>query len=243
MSDKATPLSISNAELELTQKIQQHFPRGSIPKEVLSRWNSAPAEMLRSHLEATFGHFPKTDEKNVALYKEETKWRKENGVIYLPPLTTDGTTGEGWITRLGSKGIYLEDDARRVLRSPDFQPTKAGTVIEVAVLRGCLFENDDRTMKNICDYAEAFQTPDKRNLLKSNAELACLIREKFTDEEIEEMGLLRIIAVHELIKGFLLCARRHVVGRWLNACHGRPNGRWLRDSGFAFALSQVSSQS
>ncbi len=234
MSDKAL---LSNAELEFTQKIQQHFPRGSIPKDVLSRWNSAPAEMLRTHLETMFGHFPKTYEKNAGLYKEETKWREENGIIYFS-VTSDGTTGEGWITRLESKGIYLEDDAKQVLRSPDFKPT-SGVTTEVAVLRGCLFEKHDRISFKIRAYAEVFRTPDNRKLSKSNAELACLIRLNFTDKEIVAMGLSRIIAMHEPIKGFLLCALHYGDGRRLGACYEQPLSRWDRGNGFAFEVSHV----
>jgi hypothetical protein len=88
---------------------------------------------------------------------------------------------------------------------------------------------------------------DKRKLSKPNAELACLIREKFTDKEIEAMGLSYIVTMHELINDSvgdpaLLLADRGDDGRWLRAYYGRPDGRWFRAYGFAFAVSQVSSQ-
>jgi hypothetical protein len=123
-----------------------------------------------------------------------------------------------------------------VLRSPDFKPT-SGVTTEVAVLKGMLFEDNDRITKKI--RAEA----DKRKLSKPNAELACLIREKFTDKEIEAMGLWYIVAMHEPINDSggepsLLNASRYDVGRWLGAYYGRPGSRWGRDSGFAFAVSQ-----
>ena len=167
-------------------------------------------------------------------------WREEDGVIYFS-VTSDGTTGEDWITRLESKGFRVGDYAKQVLRSPDFKPTN-GVTTEVAVLKGMLFEDNDRITKKI--RAEA----DKRKLSKPNAELACLIREKFTDKEIEAMGLWYIVAMHEPINDsggdpFLLIADRGFGGRWLSACGGRPGDRWGRVSGFAFAVSQVSSQS
>ncbi|OGM00316.1 hypothetical protein A2480_03480 [Candidatus Uhrbacteria bacterium RIFOXYC2_FULL_47_19] len=166
-------------------------------------------------------------------------WREEDGVIYFS-VTSDGTTGEDWITRLESKGFCVGDNAKQVLRSPDFKPT-SGVTTEVAVLKGMLFEDNDRITKKI--RAEA----DKRKFSKSNAELACLIREKFTDKEIEAMGLWYIVAMHEPINDSdggpdLLRADRGRDGRWLRACYGRPDYRWNRDSGFAFAVSQVSSQ-
>ncbi|MBI2475295.1 hypothetical protein HYV69_02600 [Candidatus Uhrbacteria bacterium] len=160
-------------------------------------------------------------------------WREEDGVLYFS-VTSDGTTGEDWITRLESKGFRVGDYAKQVLRSPDFKPT-SGVTTEVAVLKGMLFEGNDRITKKI--RAEA----DKRKLSKPNAELACLIREKFTDKEIEAMGLWWIVAMHEPINDSdgapdLLSADRYGDGRWLSACDGRPADRWNRAHGFAFAV-------
>ena len=161
-------------------------------------------------------------------------WRKEDGVIYFS-VTSDGTTGPQWIERLEGKGFRLSDYAKQVLRSPDFKPTN-GVTTEIAVLKGMLFEDNDRSTKKI--RAEA----DKRKLEKPNAELACLIREKFTDKDIEAMGLWYIVAMHEPINDsdgdpYLLSADRYDDGRWLSACDYRPDYRWFRGLGFAFAVS------
>lgn len=166
-------------------------------------------------------------------------WRKEDGVIYFSVIS-DGTTGEDWVTRLESKGFRVGDYAKQVLRSPSFVPTK-GVTTEVAVLNGMLFEDNDRITKKI--RAEA----DKRKLEKPNAEVACLIREKFTDEEIKAMGLWWIVAMHEPINDsdgnpHLLHAYRNDDGRWLSAYDGGPDDGWGRGGGFAFAVSQVSPQ-
>ena len=166
-------------------------------------------------------------------------WREEDGIIYFS-VTSASTTGEDWITRFESTDFHVTDYAKQVLRSPNFKPTN-GVTTEVAVLKGMLFGDDDRITKKICTEA------DKREFSKPNAELACLIREKFTDKEIEAMGLTWIVAMHEPIYDSggdpdLLGASRNVDGRWLSACRGRPDDRWDRDGGFAFAVSQVSSQ-
>ena len=161
-------------------------------------------------------------------------WREEDGVIYFS-VTSDGTTGEGWITRLESNGFRVGDYAKRVLRSPDFKPTN-GVTTEVAVLKGMLFEDNDRITNKI--RAEA----DKRKLGKPEPELACLIRLKFTDKEIEAMGLWYITTMHEPINdpdGFpcLLRVSRGNDGRGLSAHGGRPGVRWSRVDGFAFVVS------
>src|SRR3989338_2547198 len=118
-------------------------------------------------------------------------WREEDGVIYFSVIS-DSTTGEDWINRLESKGFCEGDYAKQVLSSQDFKPT-SGVTTEVAVLKGMLFKDNDRATREI--RAEA----DKRKLEKPNAEVACLIREKFTDRELEAMGLWWIVVMHEPI--------------------------------------------
>lgn len=167
-------------------------------------------------------------------------WREEDGVIYFS-VTSDGTTGEGWITRLEGNGFRVGDYAKQVLRSPDFKPT-SGVTTEVAVLRGCLFEDNDRITKKIRTEAA------NRKLETPNAEIACLIREQFTDEEIKAMGLWYIVAMHEPINDSdgdpsLFTSGPGGVERWLSTCYDWPDIRWSRDDGgFAFAVSQVGSQ-
>src|SRR3990167_3581782 len=137
-------------------------------------------------------------------------WREEDGVIYFS-VTSDSTTGEDWIKRLKSNGFRVGDYAKQVLRSPDFKPTN-GVTTDVAVLKGMLFEDNDRITKKI--RAEA----DKRKLG---------MPEPINDSDGDP---------------FLLYADRDGVGRWLDACRGGPDDRWYRVNGFAFAVSQVSSQ-
>ena len=164
-------------------------------------------------------------------------WREEGNVIYFS-VTSDGTTGEEWIKRLLKKNYRVGDYAKSILRSKDFKPTK-GVTTEIAVLKGMLFTDDERITKKIRIDAS------NRKLETPNAEIACLIREKFTDEEIEAMGLTWIVAMHEPIKDSdgdpdLLSADRNDGGRWLFAYYDEPGLRWNREDGFAFAVSQVS---
>ncbi len=165
-------------------------------------------------------------------------WREQDGVIYFS-VTSDGTTGEAWIKRLESKGYRLSDWAKSVLISSDFKPT-SGVTTEIGVLKGMLFSDDNRVTKKIRAEAE------QRKWFTPNAEVACLIREMFSDEEIEAMGLWWIVTMHEPIEDsvgvpLLLSAGRDDGGRWLRAYYGRPDDPWLRSRGFAFAVSQVCS--
>jgi len=172
----------------------------------------------------------------ITVSEPECAWREEDGVIYFT-VTSDGTTGSEWIERLEKKGFRVSGYAKSVLRSADFKPTN-GITTEVAVLKGSLFSNNDRLTRKIRAEAE------RRNLTTPNAEIACLIREKFSDEEIKEMDLWWIVAMHEPIKGSdgylnLLSVLRNGVGRWLSADYGFPVHGWVIETGFAFVVSQV----
>jgi hypothetical protein len=168
------------------------------------------------------------------------RWSERDGVIYfiLPP--TDGTTGSQWIDRLEKQGVKGSKWAKDILSSSDFVPT-SGATYEIAVLKGILWNDNQRVTKNI--RAEA----DSRNLAKPNAEVACLIREMFSDKELEVMGLWWIVAMHDPIKDSdgdpsLLSADRRDGGPWLRTACGGPDGEWGRGIGFAFVVSQVSAQ-
>lgn len=200
-------------------------------------------EHLEKSLQMLFeGKFPadETDSLNQLPGKvAEPKWREENNVIYFS-VTSDGATGKAWFKRLVGKGFRVEDYDKQFLLSDDFKPT-SGVTTEVAVLKGVLFSDRKRITSYIRTRA------DKSKLSKPNPEIACLIREKFTDKDIERMGLWHIVVMHEPIEGFdgtpaLLNANRDVHGQCFGASYGNPGIRWDRETGFAFAVSQVSSQ-
>jgi len=163
------------------------------------------------------------------------KWTDKDGIIRFS-LTADGTTGEQWIARLESKGFCVADYAKSVLRSKSFKPTS--DTYEIAVLKGEIFSDNERITKNIREEAK------NRKLATPNAEIACLIREKFSDKELEAIGLHRIIAMHEPIGNSigslgLLGVDRCNVGSWLDTGYGSPVAGWSCVVGFAF-VSQIS---
>ncbi|MEX0649448.1 MAG: hypothetical protein WD200_00425 [Candidatus Andersenbacteria bacterium] len=183
-----------------------------------------------------------SDKRAFVTANTERRWREEAGVIRFS-VTSDGTTGPQWIKRLGKRRFRLNRDSEELLHSPDFVPTN-GVTYDVAVLKGTLFNDGNRITQNI--HAEA----DHRGWKYGKdmpAEVACLIRETFSDEDIEAMGLWWIVVMHEPIKDsdgypFLLGAHRYGDGPWLNACYGRPAYGWCRGRGFAVLVSQVSAK-
>jgi len=169
-----------------------------------------------------------------AVCEVKPRWQEKNGVIFFTLPVTDGRIGEEWIKHLERKGFRVSDYAKSVLRSPDFKPT-SGVTYRIAVLKGMLFQDSDRVTKKI--RAEA----NRRKLSKPNAEVVCLIRDNFSDKEIEAMGLWWIVAMHDPIKDsdgvpLLLVAFRGGGGQWLGTAYGRLGRRWHRGFGFAFVL-------
>lgn len=171
------------------------------------------------------------------VFEQIRRWREVDGVIYLTVTLDNPTLGDEWISRTEMKGNRAGDCVKSVLRSKKFMPSVAGTY-EVAILRGLLVEDSDRTTQNIRAKAKEmnFRTP--------NADIACLIREQFTDEEIEAMGLSWIVTMHEPIEDAVrdpnfLTVRLNDGGRWLDVCGDYPGNKWGCETGFMFLAPQA----
>jgi hypothetical protein len=121
----------------------------------------------------------------------QKKWWEENGVIYFK-VTSDGTTGEAWITRFEKQGFKVDESAKELFTSKDFKAT-LNIEYNIAVLRSnCI--NSDNDVKKINSEAS------KRGLLITNPEALCLIREMFSDHEIKNMNICSILTFHKPFK-------------------------------------------
>ncbi len=160
----------------------------------------------------------------------------DNNIIYTS-VTSNGKTGQQWIDYFTAKGIQISDWAKDLLLSDEFVPTN-GVTTELAIIKGVMFKDSERTVRNI--RAEA----DKRGFTKPNPEVACLLRDKYSNAELEAMGLWYIVTMHEPIKDSVGDPDLLNVDRdddsWLDADCGEPDNRFHDESGFAFAISQVS---
>lgn len=169
-----------------------------------------------------------------------TAWTVDDeGNIHFT-LTSNGFTHEQWEQHLERRGWRIGDYARQVLRRASEAPTN-GVTYNIVVRPGKKISDSDRITKKIRAAA------DKKGWVKPHWEVACLIRDTFTDEQLEQMGLWYIVTMHEPIKDsgggpLLLDSGRSDGGRWLDADYGGPGGGWGDDGGFAFAVPQVGPQ-
>ncbi len=176
--------------------------------------------------------------RKMAEIKPLSSWYEKDNTIYFT-LISNGMMGEEWITHFDRRGIKIGDYAKQLLRSKEFKASPKGTVYQIAVIKGEFFSDETRVTSKIC------LEGDRRKYTKPNAEVACLIRDLFTNEEIKKMGLLWIVAMHEPINDShggpgLLYANAYDSGPWLDAYYGEPDRRWRRENGFALVVSQVS---
>ena len=116
-------------------------------------------------------------------------WSLDKEGNILLSVTSDGTTGPEWISRLEKKGFMVDDYLRGILLSPDFETTN-GITTRLVTIKGDAFTDKERTTKNIMTRAEEYgwQAP--------NAEVACLLRLTLSDEDIKKMGILYLVTMH-----------------------------------------------
>lgn len=169
-----------------------------------------------------------------------TSWTVDDEGNIRFTLTSNGFTREQWEQHLERRGSRIGDYARQVLRLTSEVPTNGGTY-NIVVRPGKKISDSDRITKKIRAAA------DKKGWQKPHWEVACLIRDTFTDEQLEQMGLWYIVTMHDPIKDsvgdpYLLGSGRIDDGRWLHAFYDRPDDYWVDCGGFAFVLPQVGPQ-
>jgi hypothetical protein len=163
-------------------------------------------------------------------------WHEENGIIYFS-VTSNGVTGSEWVKRLESKGIVLNDRAIELLFYA-LKPSN-GITTRIAVLKENFFSSD-----NIVPESFRILVANEQNFVISNLEIACLIRDKFTDNDIKTMGLDSIVVMHHMsdsdIGGMTLHKETfRIYSRTFHAGYGDSCSVWEPFIGSALVCSQV----
>lgn len=123
--------------------------------------------------------------------REDPKWTKTKAGPSFK-VTSDGTTGQEWGRHLKKKGCSIDFFARDLLLSQSFKPT-INTRTKVVVLR--------RKAWSKMTYENVRESAGNLGLIAPHAEVACLICEKFTNRDMEAMGLSSIVVMHEPVTG------------------------------------------
>ncbi len=116
-------------------------------------------------------------------------------------VTGTGLTAEKWIARLGFNGHKLSDSAHNILCASDYDARhrlEAGREYKIVLVRSTEIRKDsERTSANLKSLASREFGYQSVSDLKG--EFALLIREKFANDELEQMGLTYIAVLHEPI--------------------------------------------
>lgn len=128
------------------------------------------------------------------------QWKEHAGVINFS-ITSEGTSGLEWIERLKRGGSMVTKKAEEVLFLNNFKPSN-GVTFEITVLKGALYETSESHLKaagpfqgirlidgTYRDNRRILSDASWRKLKMPTAEIACLIREKFSDSEMNKMGI------------------------------------------------------
>lgn len=166
-------------------------------------------------------------------------WREQDGIIYFS-VTSKGMTGKEWIKHFEKKHLKIGYVAECALLSEAFKPNM-GVTTEVIILKGMLFQTEWISIKKIRAFAA------KRKLTEPNLEVGCLIRDTFSDEDIEAFGLTEIVTMHKRINDsacnshLLSICRGRNDNISLDTQDGTPsiNLNGLDNTGFVFTRSTV----
>lgn len=162
----------------------------------------------------------------------EPKWREEGGIIRCSVLSK-GMKGERWIEHFENRGVFICNETKKILLSPRFVPT-FGVRTELAIIRSALLPSDERYTISA----------HERGLLKGLAipeiEETFLLRGKFSNKELEEMGLWWIAVMHTPVRSenklFSLCVDRYGDKEWICAHGAKDYDSWNSEGGFAYKI-------
>lgn len=149
-------------------------------------------------------------------------------------VTSNGWSVKQLIAVIEARGRKVGNWAKDIMSKPQFVTTK-GRIYNLAVIRGDEFSDNERTTANI--FAEA----ERRGLQKPPAEVAALLREKFSQDEL---SFPYVAVMHEPIGDSggnlgVLGLRRYEGDDWLGAWLANPGSRWDRENVFVFLAPQV----
>lgn len=126
------------------------------------------------------------------------KWHEHDGVVYFT-VTSAGTDGESWLRVFEEDRVNVVDFARDVLMNTKGFVLTDGVTYPVAILRPSALEGVPRVESTL--KAEV----KRRGLAIPPAEVACLMRNLFSDEELKSifrtLNCTTITVMHESIEG------------------------------------------
>lgn len=122
---------------------------------------------------------------------DEVSYKNEGGMVNFS-VNARGTSGPNWIEEFSKTGnrIRLSDGVEEFLNSERFKVSNRGK-LDVVILKGGLFVDKLRHTRKIIQSAEG------QGLLKPNPDLACILAQSLTFADFQNLGLKRIVVMHD----------------------------------------------
>ena len=117
-------------------------------------------------------------------------WIRIGGVFYFP-VSSSGLSGQQWVQYFEDQKRRITSDVSEILLSENFEASNS--IYYIALIPGGFFSDRNRVVRKIWREAKM------RRFALPTLEAICLIREKFSNDDLEEMGFNRVIALHKPI--------------------------------------------
>ena len=132
----------------------------------------------------------------VACESQVEIWHDSGNTIYTNVLS-DGTTGENWINRMESSGVWISDRAKSFFKTKKFKISEnKETDIEIIKLNYFTKCPDIFRIKHISHC---------RNLKKALPEVVCLLQQQLFCRDLYKISVKRIMIMHEAYEQRFLC--------------------------------------
>lgn len=177
-----------------------------------------------------------------AFLEHRNPFEKKSRITFT--VTGTGLTGTEWVTRLEAGGHRVSGWACDVLTKPDYDENhhlEVDKEYKITLVFGKEIRKDsERTTADL--KALARREIGKQAVSGLKGELALLVREKFTNKELEDMGIGYIAVLHESIidsvgGAFVLRSLRHGDESCVDAGYDEPVFQWGDGGAFAFFAS------
>lgn len=158
------------------------------------------------------------------------KFTEEEGLIRFS-VPAEGMIGSKWLKYFEKEGIGLSARIRNMILSGWFKPTVG--MINFVIVRGDLFPEGECNARNVRRFAGS----KKLKLLEM--ESVCIIRKYFSDEDLEVIGISRILIMSKVIlrgkKRFLTRVdKKNAQGCMMGTQNILPGHLYGQLMGFAF---------
>lgn len=191
--------NLNGANKHKEEKMEENFKGFAIANVLPGKLNALVKNIMKQ---------TGTDDPNEAVrlvnsgeWLLDKKWKKKDGIIRFS-VTSKGFTHDDYVKRFKKQNVLMSPDADRGLYMPEFQATE-DVEYEIALISfekevPCRFYNTridfvEETVKTIA-------IEKNLKLVFPSLELAYLIRNYLSDEEIKAMGFDRITVMHKAVK-------------------------------------------